>query len=142
MSRHRSPSYDDLLKAYIKGEELPSFPIDEDIVIAQRDLRRRIDSNPPPSSLTESRNRVLNRVSDTGSYDVRALENELRTVIERAAAEKLVEEIKRREKAEEALNNYETEKRKFWNTIIAGVLIAIIVSTITWITITLIHVSK
>ena len=135
------PSYDDLLKAYIKEEDIP-FPLEEAINNAQRDLRQRIDSSAPPSTLTESRNRVLNRVSNTGSYDVRALEHELRTVVERAAAEKLVEEIKKREKAEQVLNEYQTERRKFWNTIIAGVMIGILVGLITWISIVLTHAAK
>lgn len=141
--RERSDRFDELLRPYVEGREIPSdFPPPHEAAdIAEHDLRRTIDSRPPPRVLSETRQRVLDRVGpDTGSYDLRVLEHEVRTLVERAAAEKLAALAKQLESTESELKSSEgkletlqSERRKFWYTILAGITIGVVAPLITFI---------
>jgi hypothetical protein len=132
---------DDLLDDYLHERE-------SDVDRACVDLQRRVDSTPPPRELSASRQRVIERIgTDTGSYDLRALEAEVRGLVTRAAAEKITEETRRREAAERAreiaekrLEDSQVEGRRFWRGIAGAVLAGSILGVLTWTVITLLSV--
>jgi hypothetical protein len=104
---------------------------------ARRDLRRTLDSQPPPPELHDARQRLIERVgTDTGNYDIRALERQMQRLVEGTAAEKIAAEIERRKGLERQLE----EHRAFWRTIVGSVLAGCILGAIVWAVVTLMMV--
>lgn len=150
---HRHHPADVLLKPYVEriSPTDARFPeAVEAVEIAREDLRAAVDSIPPPAALSVSRERVIARVGkNTGSWELEELERELRATIERAAAEKLAamaarlaEEVDARKALQGTVKEIRDGQRKFWMTVLAGVLIGVIVAGFGWTTAQLISIHK
>ena len=83
------------------------------------DLRSYIDSQPPPKQLAAALERLEARiaapngiVTQTGKHDIEELQDQLRQMIERGAAERLEAEARRAERAELELQKLQEQVEK------------------------------
>ena len=121
------------LRAYLDDRDEQDEP--SSLELARRDLRRSVDSTPPPPELYSARQRLIERVgTDTGNYDIRALERQMQKLVEGTAAQKIAEEHDMRLIAEARLATLESDRRKFWYNTLSGVLVGLIVAGTIWVT--------
>lgn len=139
MTRRREPSLPELVR---DTPVRPLKPLDVTLYRYSADLATL---PPPPQSLEERRGAVLEKIrgkTASGSWDAEQLMGADRAWFEEVLAKRIAEERaahdkERADKAEAEL----AATRKFWMTVLAGVLIGVIVGGITWTAVVIVEAS-